>query len=231
MDDRYRAIADYVVNHFAVHLGLRLKSAFIKGSVARGEAVWGVSDLDLVLALDTPTEADTTVKREVEESVRGLPGGEVLVIQRIAEDRLQQMSIGVRAYWLYSCWYDSHVLYGAAPSSLLPAPPQGEELARLLAPIIREDGEVELGKPMLNRQESRHLTKRILHGLALPAIAEGRREYVAPLQVSDLSFPPRVKALIPPVIAVYKEARPVANPERLQHVWQVAWDYIAEQGI
>ncbi len=123
------------------------------------------------------------------------------------------------------------MLYGAAPSALLPAPPEGKELARLLAPIIREDGEVELGKPMLNRQESRHLTKRILNGLALPAIAEGWRAYVAPLQVSDLPFPPCVKVHIPAVIAVYKEAPLVANPERLRHTWQVAWEYLAEQGI
>ena len=135
LDVRYRAIADDVVNRFARHLGPRLTSAFVKGSVARDDAVWGVSDLDLVLAFDAPSAADTALKRDVEEAVRRLAGGEALVIMRIAEDRLQEMSPGVRAYWLYSCWYDSQVLSGPLPSSLLPAPPSGRELVRLIAPI------------------------------------------------------------------------------------------------
>ncbi|SDO32825.1 Nucleotidyltransferase domain-containing protein [Paenibacillus sp. yr247] len=63
MDNRYRPIIDVVVQRFLSHLGSRLISVYIKGSVARGDAVWGVSDLDLVLAFDTPTHKDTLLKR------------------------------------------------------------------------------------------------------------------------------------------------------------------------
>ncbi|MFE4332743.1 nucleotidyltransferase [Streptomyces sp. NPDC056831] len=47
--------------------GARLHSAYIYGSIPRGTAVPGVSDLDLLLALRTgPTEADETAARAVE---------------------------------------------------------------------------------------------------------------------------------------------------------------------
>ena len=200
MDIRYQPLATYVVNRFAAHLGSRLQSAFVNGSVVRGDAVWGVSDLDLVLAFDRPTAADTALKRAVEQAVLGLPGGEGLVIHRIGDDMLQKMSTGARAYCLYSLRNESHVLLGAAPASFLPGPPPGDELARLLAPIIREDGAAELEKPTLTRQESRHLSKRILHGLTLPAIAAGWRDYVAPLEVAELSFPSRIQAYVPVTI-------------------------------
>lgn len=231
MDDRYKAIATYVVDRFAEHLGSRLKSAFVKGSVARGDAVWGVSDLDLVLVFDIPTRADTALKREIEATVSQLAGGKALVIQRIAEDRLQQMNAAVRAYWLYSSRYDVRVLFGAEPSSILPPPPKGKELVDLIAPIIREGGEgAEDSKPF-TREQTRNLAKRILSALALPAVAEGREEYVAPLKVSELLLPPKVKVYVPMVTDLYLKAPPISNPEGLLSAWRDTWDYLAEHDI
>ncbi|MFB7927414.1 nucleotidyltransferase, partial [Streptomyces sp. NPDC056081] len=47
--------------------GTRLHSAYVYGSIPRGTAVPGVSDLDLLLALhDAPTPADEAAARAVE---------------------------------------------------------------------------------------------------------------------------------------------------------------------
>lgn len=202
MDNRYKALAEYIARHFAAHLGPRLKSAFVHGSVVREDAVWGVSDLDLLLAFESPTDADTALKQGLETSALNLDGGEALVIQRVGEDRLKNMAASSRAYLLYSCRHDIEVLHGASPNTFLPAPPSGKELVNLIMPIIRRDGEAELIKPLLNRRESRHLAKRILHALTLPVIAEGRQEYVAPLEIADLPFPSNVKAHVPTVISI-----------------------------
>jgi hypothetical protein len=93
------------------------------------------------------------------------------------------MDAATRAYWLYSCHRDAAVLWGPAPAAFLPAPPQGHELVRLIAPIIRADGEELVGHGPLVRRESRRLAKRILHTLALPALAEGGTASLAPLAV------------------------------------------------
>src|SRR5438552_3620540 len=50
--------------------GARLHSAYLYGSVPRGTAVPGVSDLDLMLALhDEPTEADRADAKRIEATV------------------------------------------------------------------------------------------------------------------------------------------------------------------
>lgn len=184
MDNRYKPLTDYVVRRFRNHLGPRLESIYIKGSVARGDAVWGVSDLDLVLAFERPDKLDNELKREIESAAKDMPDGSGLVIQRIGDDRLQQMGEGTRAYWLYSSRFDAKVVYGAKPADFLPEPPPGEQLVKLISPMIRKDGEVRLNQSTLQRHESRHLAKRLLEGLALTAIAEGTHRYLAPLEVS-----------------------------------------------
>lgn len=226
MDERYREVAEFVAGRFANHLVPRLKSAFVQGSVARGDAVWGVSDLDLVLAFDAPTEADTVMKREIEWAARELPGGDALVIHRIGGDRLAQMAPGLRAYWLYSCHHEAVVLYGSHPRSSLPLPPEGSELARLIASIIREEGEKVTEKPVLDRHDSRQLAKLTLHALVLPTLAEGIREYVQPLEVEGLDLPREVMAHLPWVQSVYRTAPALENPEALRHAWRVAWAYV-----
>lgn len=226
MDERYREVAEFVAGRFVSHLSPRLKSAFVQGSVARGDAVWDVSDLDLVLVFDAPTEADTAIKREIELAARELPGGDALVIHRIGEDRLVQMTPGLRAYWLHSCRYEADVLHGSHPRSFLPLPPEGSELARLIAPIIREEGEKVADKPVLDRQCSRHLAKLILHALALPTLAEEIREYIPPLTVRNLDLPREVMTHIPWVLSVYRTAPTLENPEALRHAWRVAWAYV-----
>ncbi|TMV42897.1 hypothetical protein FE783_36795 [Paenibacillus mesophilus] len=189
MDIRYKPLTDLVVKRFTEHLSSRLQSIFVKGSVARGDAIWGVSDLDLVLAFEQPNKTDNEVKREVELLAKELPGGDALVIQRVSEDRLNQMGKGTKAYWLYSCRYDAEVLFGISPEKFLQEPPMGLELANLIGPIIKKDGEVELTKSSLKRHESRHIAKRIINGLALPIIAEGRTQYLVPLEIVKLQFP------------------------------------------
>lgn len=123
MDGRYTPVATMVVERFARQLGARLRCAFVKGSVARGDAVWGVSDMDLVLAFDSPTPEDTAVKREVVEQARAMEGGDALVIQRIWYDRLDGMDPGTRGWWLHSCRHDLAVLHGDHPGTFLPTPP------------------------------------------------------------------------------------------------------------
>jgi len=103
MDKRHRRILNHVVERFADRLGDRLRSAFVKGSLARGDAVWGVSDIDFVLLFDRPDEEDTKLRRQVEREALQFEGGDALVIQRVAGDRLSQMDEDTRAYWLYAC--------------------------------------------------------------------------------------------------------------------------------
>ena len=69
------------MERFAQHLGSRLYSVCVKRSVARGDAVWGISDLDLVLGFDTPAEADTQVKHAAEQTVRQ-QAGQVVICYR-----------------------------------------------------------------------------------------------------------------------------------------------------
>jgi len=226
MDERYARIVRVVVEPFAAQLGPRLRSAFVKGSVARGDAVWGVSDLDLVLAFDTPTPADTALKRETTAAARALPGGEALVIQRIWEDRLQEMSPGVRAYWLWSCRHEAALVHGEPPGAWLPAPPPGRGLARLLAPIIRADGEPLAVRPALDRQGSRQLSKRLLQGLALPALALGEADHVPPLGVPSLDLPAEVRAHLPGVLAAYGEAPALTDASALRAAWAVGWVFV-----
>lgn len=225
LDVRYREVTDFVVRRFARHLGPRLQAAFVKGSVVRGDALWGVSDLDLVLAFESPTAADTALKNEVEAAARALPAGDVLVIQRIGTDRLLQLDAGTRAYWLYSCYYDAATVFGPSPAAFLPVPPRGHELVRLIAPIIRADGEALVEKRILERRESRRLAKRILHALALPALSEGYTDYVVPLAVPALPLPSPVHAVLKAVTTTYATAPRVADATALQHAWHVAWEY------
>lgn len=227
MDNRYKPLTEYVVRRFRNHLGPRLQSIYIKGSVARGDAVWGVSDLDLVLAFERPDKRDNELKREIESAAKDMPGGSGLVIQRIGDDRLQQMGEGTRAYWLYSSRYDAEVVYGAKPADFLPEPPPGEQLVKLISPMIRKDGEVRLNQSTLQRHESRHLAKRLLEGLALTAIAEGTHRYIAPLEVSGLTtFPESIRNHVLAATAIYKEAPVITDPRSIHQAWLESWDYI-----
>ncbi|RKN66116.1 nucleotidyltransferase domain-containing protein [Paenibacillus ginsengarvi] len=231
MDPRYKTVTDYVVRRFTDHLGDRLQSVFVKGSVARGDCVWGVSDIDLVLAFDRPDQSDNALKREIEAEATRFPAGDSLVIQRIGDDRLRQMSAGTRAYWLYSCRYDTELLYGTQPDHFLPEPPKGIELAKLIAPLIHADGAVELGKDRLERRESRHLAKRMLHALALPAIAGGKLEYVPPLEVANLDFPVRLRSHMDAILTAYSQAPVITDTEPLSRAWRDCWAYIGDFGI
>ena len=195
--------------------------------MARGDALWGVSDLDLVIAFDHPNPSDTALKREVEAAVRTrFPGGDALVIQRIASDRLQQMSEGTRAYWLYSCKHDAEVLYGAPAAEFLPAPPKGMKLASLIKPIIKRDGQALLDKSCLKRNESRHIAKRILNGLALPSIAQGTANFIAPSESKKLNLPANLFKQLDAVIEVYCRAPELTDLRLLSKIWKQAWDYI-----
>lgn len=61
--------------------GTRLHSAYIYGSIPRGTAVPGVSDLDLLLVLRTrPTEADEAAARAVEAGPGRRPSGRSTVL-------------------------------------------------------------------------------------------------------------------------------------------------------
>lgn len=231
LDRRYREVTTFVTQRFAEHLGPRLQGVFVRGSVARGDALWGVSDLDLVLAFESPTVADTALKNEVETAARALPAGDVLVIQRMGTDRLRGLDAGTRAYWLHSCRYDAAAVLGPSPSAYLPLPPHGRALVRLIAPIIRADGEELVEQPGLDRWESRRLAKRILHTLALPALAEGLADYVAPLMAPTLPLPRAVQAVLEAVTTTYQTAPIIADATALRHAWHVAWEYSADSAI
>jgi hypothetical protein len=231
MDPRYKPLTDYVVRRFSDHLGPRQQSVFVHGSVARGDAVWGVSDLDLVVAFEHPNKSDNELKHEVEATAKNLPAGDALIIQRISNDRLQQLSEGKRAYCLYSYRYDSEVLYGINPTDFLPKPPTGYELTKLIAPIIRKAGEVQLNKSALDRLGSRQLAKRILNGVALPSIAEGKIDYARPLEVTKLALPQFIVKHLDSVVPIYSEAPVLTNIRPLVNAWNDTWKYIEQSGL
>jgi len=228
LDPRYREVTDLVTKRFAAQLGPRLRAAFVRGSVARGDALWGVSDLDLVLAFESPTAADTALKNDMETAARDLPAGDVLVIQRIGTDRLPHLDAGTQAYWLYSCCYDAAPVLGPSPSTFLPSPPRGRALVRLIAPIIRADGAELIGQLSLERRESRRLAKRTLNALALPALAEGVADFVPPLAAPTLALPCSVQAILETVTTIYKTAPIITDPTELRRAWHVAWAYSAD---
>lgn len=217
-----------VVDRFVRQLGGRLRSAFVKGSVARGDAVWGVSDMDLVLAFDSPTPEDTACKQEVGALARAMVGKEVLVIQRIWYDRLAQMDAGTRAWWLHSCRHDIALLHGDPPGTFLPPPPPGRELALLMAPIIDQGAASLLALPRLERQGSRQLSKLTLLALGLPAIFTGAAEHVPPLAVPSLTLPEPVRRALPAVLAVYRDAPALDDPRTLQQGWSTAWQWVSQ---
>lgn|GEM_PF-5011585 len=229
VDTRYAPLAGMVVERFVRQLGGRLHSAFVKGSVARGDAVWGVSDMDLVLAFGSPTPGDTACKREVETLARAMTGGDALVIQRIWHDRLAQMDAGTRAWWLHSSRHDIALLHGAPPSAFLPAPPPRDELALRMALIIRRDAETLASADRLDRQGARQFSKLTLLALGLPAIFTGAAEHVPPLAVPSLPLPERVRRDLPPVLAAYRDAPALDDPRTLQQGWSTAWEWVSKR--
>ncbi|WP_433857483.1 nucleotidyltransferase [Streptomyces kronopolitis] len=70
---RFAPVVAGLGDRLAAHFGpARLHSSYLYGSIPRGTAVPGVSDLDALLALRTePTEADRAAARAVEESLDG----------------------------------------------------------------------------------------------------------------------------------------------------------------
>jgi hypothetical protein len=96
----------------------------------------------------------------------------------------------------------------------------------LIAPIIRVDGELEMDKPTLNRQESRHLAKRVLHALSLPSLAEGQRDSLAHREIAEMAFPPQIQRWVPLVLSVYQTAPFLEHPGELKEAWRVAWEYV-----
>ena len=231
MDIRYKTIVDEVLKRTTEQIGERLKSAFIKGSVARGDALWEVSDLDFVLAFAAPTESDTALKRELEDTINKRLGQSVLLIQRIWDDRLAQYDAGTRAYWLYSCRHDIELLYGDPPASFLPEPPAEQNLVRLIAPIIARDGAPFIHKMELTRQEVRLLSKRTLQALALPAIAAGKHEFMAPLRVTEESYSPEIDQVLTTVKMAYCKAPASMNVQALQEAWLAIWHYVIQTGL
>ena len=226
MDIRYKPIVDELFDRLHDQLGDRLKSAFIKGSVARGDALWGVSDLDFVVALPDPTRADSTLKQELEATINARLGYEALIIQRIWHDRLENYDAGTRAYWLYSCRHDIELLYGLPPAAFLPEPPSGQKLVKLIAPIIYSAGAPIVEKPALTRFEIRLLAKRTLQALALPAIATGQHEFMAPLKAAAQSYTPEIDRSLELVRTAYCKAPAQMDPTPLQAVWLATWFYL-----
>ena len=231
MDIRYKPIVDEVISQMRLQLGSRLKSAFIKGSVARGDALWGVSDLDLVLAFAEPTSADSDLKRELETSINGKLGQDVLIIQRIWTDRLEAYDEGTRAYSLYSCRHDIELIYGDLPASFLPEPPVGQTLVRLIAPIIYRDGAPYIKESQWTRHDIRLVSKRMLQALALPAIAAGQHEFMAPLKAAEQSYSPEIDALLPFLKTAYLEAPSATNLDQLRDLWNLSWQYLIETDL
>jgi hypothetical protein len=82
-----------------------------------------------------------------------MPGGDALVIQRIADDRLQQMDEKTKAFWLYSSIYDSQLVYGKHPQQFLPDPPPNSPELICLLPKLQLHNR---GYPLLLRSECKY---------------------------------------------------------------------------
>ncbi|QYR19183.1 nucleotidyltransferase domain-containing protein [Paenibacillus sp. sptzw28] len=229
MDIRYEPIMEYVVKQFSEHLGSRLKSIYVKGSIARGDAIWGISDMDLVLAFDTPTQEDTLIKNRVEATIRNMPGGDALVIQRIADDRLEHMDSNTRAYWLYSSWFDSQVLYGEHPTSFLPSPPKCQEIAIAILSILSEEGKDTDALTFLDAKGTRLVSKRILQSMAMLLVYNGVAAYVPLLQIQNYTFPPEIQPHIPIVIDAFINPQEKIDPIKLINAWNTTWQHINNQ--
>lgn len=156
------------------------------------------------------------LKQQVEREVLQFEGGDALVIQRIAEDRLSHMDEDTRTYWLYSSYYDSLVLHGVHPSQLLPPPAAGMELATRLRNILLRDTDGFLQLHTLDRKQSREFAKRILNLVTLPALATGRYRFVAPLEVRELDLPHDIKDKLEDVIEIYRHASDGENGQTRQ---------------
>ncbi|MEU8130134.1 nucleotidyltransferase domain-containing protein [Micromonospora sp. NPDC049049] len=91
--------------------GGRLHSAYIYGSIPRGTAILGVSDLDLLLALRTePTEADraaaTSIEQDLDRSFPQIDGvGILLFSARTLLSELERHDLGFFVACLCTpCW-------------------------------------------------------------------------------------------------------------------------------
>ncbi|WP_062106786.1 nucleotidyltransferase domain-containing protein [Bacillus niameyensis] len=229
MDNRYKPITGYVVQQFSKHLGSRLNSIYIKGSVARGDAVWGISDLDLVLAFESHTKEDNLVKKHVEETVRNIKGGEALVIQRIANQRLMEMDENTKIYWLYSSYYDSEVLYGKHPSTFLPKLPEKEKCAMAILSILKDDGKDINSLKNLDTNGSRLVAKYILQSIAMSFVYEGHADYIPLTKVQKYPLPTSLQDYIPYVVDVFLNPREIADAQKLVEAWNATWKVITEQ--
>jgi predicted nucleotidyltransferase len=225
LDNRYKPIIDLVVQRFAIHLGPRLTSAYVKGSVARGDAVWGISDLDLVLAFKNPTQEDNFVKHRLEADVRSIPGGDALVIQRIADDRLEQMEEKTKAFWIYSSLYDSEVVYGKHPRQILPAPSKGTHNSILS--VIYEDGKDIPHLTSIDEEGCRSVAKRILLSFSIFLVQQGHAEYIPLLVVPRYPLPLKIQQFLPSVINLYSNPRPLTDVDELINYWNETWEYIS----
>ncbi|GAB3764590.1 nucleotidyltransferase family protein [Microlunatus parietis] len=229
MNQDYLRFAQLVADGFGDQLGPRLQSIFIRGSVARGDAVWGVSDLDLVLWFDRPTAADNQLKGEVD--LQGLPGGSAVVLQRLDRQRLDQMDEATRAYWCVSSLHDSRLIRGMHPAELVDSVPEPPRLANLLTPVIIDDGDRLLARAALTRAETRRLAKRTLNLLSMPAVASGLGPRIPPRAVGDLDLPAETRPLVPAVTAWYDDAPSLADPAGLQRAWTLAREWVRAQGL
>lgn len=229
MDNRYKPITDYVVQHFSEHLGSRLKSIYIKGSVAREDAVWGVSDLDLVLAFENPTKEDTLVKKNVEEATKNIIGGDALVIQRIPLERLNEIDENTKLFWLYSSWYDSEVLYGEHPSTFLPELPKKNKIAIAILSILKDEGKDINSLINLDTKTSRLVAKRILQSIAMSLVYKGHADYIPITQVQNYPLHKKLQQYIPYVMDVFLNPRNITDAQKLIIAWNITWDLINEQ--
>jgi predicted nucleotidyltransferase len=227
VDIRYKHITEYVVRQFSEHLGSRLISVYVKGSVARNDAVWGISDLDLVLAFDAPTQRDTMLKNEVEEVARSMAGGDALVLQRIAEERLNEMDEKTKAFWLYSSNYDSEVLYGKHPSSFLPAPLGREESAKAILSIVKDEGKDIEALVNLDAKGCRLISKRILQAAAMFLVYNGYADYVPLTKVADHPLLHlQIRENMPYVIEAFLNPRYLTDVQLLVNAWRLTWNVI-----
>lgn len=227
----YLLLARTVAERFGDGLGARLRSVFVRGSVARGDPIWGVSDMDVVLWFDDPTAADNRLKRTVERELKMLPGGRAVVIQRLDERRLDQMDVATGVYWRVSSIHDCLLIRGEPPSALIPAVPEPERIATLLTPLMIKDGDLRSTNATLSRVETRHLAKRTLNLLTMPVVASGLSAYIPPRAVGSLNLPPEIQTMVPAVLSSYEHAPDLPDPTDLQRAWAAAKAWVRAEGL
>ena len=115
--------------------GERLCAFYLHGSVAMGDAIPGLSDLDALLILrDAVTDADRTQQSELQASLQArFPVAE--------EVHLNVMSAGDLAQNSFACFalkYNATLLYGSDVTGALPCPAPDKEMAKSRLAFARQ---------------------------------------------------------------------------------------------